>query len=140
MTLVQLTFFALSAGALAGGLLLVLKGLRIRFPRWFGAAHGLWNLSGIVLLFAANLVDGQSVSAARWWALGIFVTALSGGLVLCRALFQGRVPVAAAGLHGLMACFGLYLLAPAAGFGNSGHAMAGRLVEAPFQLLECRSK
>jgi hypothetical protein len=115
MTLASLSFYLLAAGAFGGVALLLMVLLHIVFPRWFGAGHGLLNLAGVALLFAANLLDGDGVEAFRWWALGILVAALSGGLIFFRALFPARIPAAVAALHGGIALLGLYILAPVAG-------------------------
>lgn len=114
MSLIQWAFVLFVAGACGGVSLAVLVALRIRFPRWFGPAHGLLGLLALVLLFAANLLGEQQTPALAWWALGLLAAALSGGLVFFRVLHPGRVPLPLALLHGGLALVGVYVLYRAA--------------------------
>lgn len=115
MTLVQLSFLLLAAGACGGVLFAVLVAFGVRYPAWFGAGHGLLGLAAVGLL-AYALLQGPAgaVPARAWWALGVFTAALAGGFTFFKLLFPDRRPLALALLHGALALAGLYLLYPLA--------------------------
>jgi hypothetical protein len=114
MNLMQSALLLFAAGACGGILMALLVALRVRFPRWFGSAHGLLGLAALAVLFAANLRGGSATPAAAWWALGVLTTALAGGLIFFRTLFPTRAPLMPVALHGVLALTGIYLLYRAA--------------------------
>lgn len=114
MSLMQWAFVLFAAGACGGVSMAIFVVLRIQFPRWFGTAHGLLGVVAISLLFSANLLGEDSVSAKAWWALGVLAGVLSGGLISFRTLFPDRVPLPLVALHGGGALIGLFLLYQAA--------------------------
>lgn len=114
MTLVQLSFLMLVAGAGGGILLSLLVAAGKRIPGWLGKAHGLTGLAGLVVLFGANLRAGDAASGSSWWALGVLTIALIGGLILFRVLFTHKIPFPLVALHAALAAGGLWLLNPVA--------------------------
>lgn len=110
MTLLQCAFVLFAAGATGGISLTIMLALRLRYPPWFGTAHGLLGLAALATLFAANLRGLDTTPALAWWALGVLLAALLGGLTLFRFLFRGGVPLLLAVLHGSLAVVGIYLL------------------------------
>ncbi|HDX2367838.1 TPA: hypothetical protein RVE07_000246 [Escherichia coli] len=114
MSLMQWAFVLFAAGACGGVSLALLVALKIRFPAWFGTAHGLLGLLALIVLFIANLHAEDATPASAWWALGLLAAALSGGLIFFRTLFPGRAPLTLAALHGGLALAGVYLLYRAA--------------------------
>ncbi|MCC4594204.1 hypothetical protein NRY95_19395 [Xanthomonas campestris pv. phormiicola] len=114
MNVLQWGLALFAAVALGGLSLALLIGLRIRFPRWCATAHGLLGLLGLLVLFAANLHGGDALPPLAWWALGVLLAALCGGLILFRTLFRARAPRPAVLVHGALALLGIYLLYRAA--------------------------
>lgn len=114
MTLLQWVFVLFAAVAGGGISLTLMLALRLRHPPWFGTAHGLLGLAALAALFCANLCGAATTPALAWWALGVLLAALSGGLILFRFLFRGRAPLPLAVLHGSLALAGIYLLYRAA--------------------------
>ncbi|MEH3148759.1 MAG: hypothetical protein PGN34_26330 [Methylobacterium frigidaeris] len=113
MRLEQVAFCLLAGGAAGGVILALPPRLRLRLPRGSGTIHGLVGLTGLAVLFFANLRMGGGAPAA-WWALGLTTSALVGGLILFRTLFRGRKPLPLVGLHAALAVVGLWLLNPLA--------------------------
>jgi hypothetical protein len=116
MTLLQIAFSILAAGACGGVFFTTLLLLKIRYPAWFGIGHGLLGLLGVAVLTGSLLqAPPEMASATRaWWALGAFTAGLLGGVVLFRLLFPKRRPLVLALLHGGFAVAGLVLLYPVA--------------------------
>jgi hypothetical protein len=112
VSLIQIAFLMLSAGACGGVLFTILVALGVRYPAWFGAGHGLLGLAALGLLGYALL---QTAAPTRgWWAFGVFTAGLLGGIGLFRMIFHDRRPIAAALLHGSVGLAGLFLLYPVA--------------------------
>lgn len=115
MSLFQIAFLMLAAGACGGVLFAVLQGLRIAYPRWFGAGHGLLGLAGVgTLAWAVVHLPGATLASPAVWALGAFAAALLGGVTLFRWLSPQRRPLVLVLMHGGLALLGLYLLYPVA--------------------------
>jgi hypothetical protein len=117
MSLIQIAFLMLAAGASGGVLFAVMIALGVRYPSWFGAAHGLLGLAAVALLGYALMQGTPPVRA--WWAFGVFATGLVGGVTLFRLIFPDRRPLAMAAMHGSLALAGLVLLYPIA-YGTPG--------------------
>ena len=100
-------FLAVAGVGLTMAMLLV---LRHRLPSWLGSAHGLAGLAALCLLFGLNLYGGAATTASAWWALGILLGALFGGLLLFRIVFKNRAPLPLVALHGALAIAGILLL------------------------------
>ena len=114
MTALQIAFLLMVAVA-AGGLLML--GLIIThrpIPAFLGPVHGLAALAASVVLFGVNLSLGDATPPLAWWALGVFVTGLVGGLLFFRVLFKDKAPLLLAFGHGSLGGLGLYLLYGAA--------------------------
>jgi hypothetical protein len=115
MSLVQIAFLMLAAGACGGVLFVVLLARGVRYPAWFGAGHGLLGLAAIGLLGFALQQAASGMPAPRaWWALGVLAAALLGGVTFFRLLFPTRRPIWLALMHGGLALLGLFLLYPVA--------------------------
>jgi hypothetical protein len=115
MSLTQIAFLMLAAGACGGALFIVLLTMRIRYPTWFGAGHGLLGLAAIGLLgFALWQSSTMKTLPQAWWAFGVLAAALLGGVTLFRLLFPERRPIWLALMHGAVALLGLFLLYPIA--------------------------
>jgi hypothetical protein len=112
MSLIQIAFLMLAAGACGGVLFTVLIAMGVRYPSWFGAGHGLLGLAALGVLGFA--LTQTALPVRGWWAFGVFAAGLIGGLTLFRMIFPDRRPIAAALLHGSLALVGLYLLYPVA--------------------------
>lgn len=109
-TPLHIAFLILAAGACGGLLFTTLLVLKRRYPRWFGAGHGLLGLAGVCVLAYALSQLPDPVNPLAWWALGVLVAALLGGFTLFRVLMpKGRSVLLALG-HGALALIGLYLL------------------------------
>ncbi len=114
MTLTQISLLAF-LGVASGGLLLVsLIALRRRIPAFLSAGHGLGGLAALALLFAAALQGEAQTPALTWWALGVLLSAFTGGMLLFRVIFRHRATLPLAALHGSLAALGIYLLYRAA--------------------------
>jgi len=110
MQMLEIAFWWMAAIA-AGGLgLTLLVALKLRFPSWIGAAHGLGGLAGLALLFTANLRAADTLPDLAWWSLGVFTAGFFGGLLLFRVLFKDRATLPLALMHGSVGSLGLYLL------------------------------
>jgi hypothetical protein len=115
MSLIQIAFVMLAAGACGGLLFVVLLARGVRYPAWFGAGHGLLGLAAVGLLgFALNQASNGMPTPQAWWALGVLAAALLGGVSLFRLLFPARRPIALVLMHGGLALLGLFLLYPVA--------------------------
>lgn len=113
MSLMQIAFLALCAGASGGVFMTLLGAIRVRYPSWLGPAHGLAGLAGLALLYLAHLLTGGPEGV--WWGLILITFALLGGLVLLRTIFANRrTPVWLALGHGGLAAAGLFLIYPLA--------------------------
>lgn len=110
MTLLQLAFLMFAAGACGGVLFVVLGVLKVRYPRWFGAGHGLLGLVACGVLGKAVFLSEAPVPPQATWALAVFVAALLGGVTLFRLLAVQRGRLLLALGHGGLALVGLYLL------------------------------
>ena len=110
MTLVQIAFTMLAAGAGGGLIFTLLIALKARYPRWFGAAHGLLGLSALGVLGYALSQMAAPVPAASWWAAGVLGSAWCGGMLLFRVLRPKGLRLWLALMHGSLALAGLYLL------------------------------
>lgn len=114
-SLLQIAFLMLAAGACGGLLFTGLRLLRVPYPRWFGAAHGLLGLAALATLGLALATAPADASLTRaWWALGVFAAALLGGLTFFRWLRRPNTSLVMALMHGSLALVGLYLLYPVA--------------------------
>lgn len=99
-----------AAGACGGVLFVVLGRLNVRYPRWFGAGHGLLGLAACGVLAQAVLMAPDPLPPEATWSLGVLVAALLGGLTLFRLLSVQRGRLLLAVGHGGLALLGLYLL------------------------------
>lgn len=114
MTLLQLAFWGFVATAAGGLSMAALIAARISVPSRLASGHGLAALAALALLFAANLHGGTQTPPLAWWALGVLLAGLIGGLLLFRVLYVGRTPLALVAVHGSVGLLGLYLLYGAA--------------------------
>ena len=115
MSLIQIAFLMLAAGACGGALFVVLLARGVHYPAWFGAGHGLLGLAAVGLLgFALKQATGGMPTPQAWWALGVLAAALLGGVTLFRFMFPSRRPIWLALMHGGLAMLGLFLLYPIA--------------------------
>ncbi|WP_420467714.1 hypothetical protein [Panacagrimonas sp.] len=114
MTTLQIAFLTLAAVAAGGVLMTALIVASKPIPAFLGPAHGLAALAAVGVLFAVNLSLGDTTPVLAWWALGVFVAGLVGGLLLFRVLFKDKAPLALALAHGSVGALGLYLLYGAA--------------------------
>jgi hypothetical protein len=115
MSLTQIVFLMLAAGACGGVLFVVLLARGVRYPGWFGAGHGLLGLAAVGLLgFALNRASSGMPTPQAWWALGVLAAALLGGVTFFRFLFPAHRPIWLALMHGGLALLGLFLLYPIA--------------------------
>lgn len=112
MTLIQIAFLLLAAGACGGLLMTFLVAVRVRYPSLLGSGHGVAGLLGLALLYVAHLRGAAPEGA--WWGVIVITFAMLGGLVLLRTLFAEKIPLAVALAHGGLAGFGLYLIYPLA--------------------------
>ncbi|WP_290866628.1 hypothetical protein [Aquabacterium sp.] len=110
MTLVQIAFSMLAAGACGGLLFTLLIALKVRYPRWFGAAHGLIGLSALGVLGYALSHVARPIPDTALWAVGLLGSAGCGGLVLFRLMKPKGSRLGLALLHGSLALAGVYLL------------------------------
>ncbi|HEV2608473.1 MAG TPA: hypothetical protein VGT79_10885 [Xanthomonadaceae bacterium] len=109
MLKVSAALFALSA---VGGLLMasIRIGKKINPPAWLAMLHGLMAASGLTLLAYAAFT--ATVPAFAQYALGLFVVAALGGLLL-NLRYQWRnlpLPIGLMILHALVAVSGFVLL------------------------------
>lgn len=117
MNLVQWAFVALAAGA-SGGLLFVLLLMSgRRYPRWFGAGHGLLGLLGLAMMGFALYGQGAVAPVPASWGFAAVAAALIGGATFFRLIHRDRRPLPLAVAHGALALGGLVLLYPIA-FGS----------------------
>lgn len=114
MNPLQMVFGMFAAGALGGVSLALMGGLGVRYPRWFGAAHGVLGLLACALLAWVLWRAEGAVPVRAAWALAVLVAALGGGFVLFRLLAVRRARRLLALGHGALAGVGLYLLYGAA--------------------------
>lgn len=115
MSLIQIAFLMLAAGACGGALFIVLLLMGVRYPAWFGMGHGLLGLAAIGLLGFALVQASSGMPAPRaWWALGVLAAAMLGGFTLFKLLLPERRPIGLALMHGGIALLGLFLLYPVA--------------------------
>lgn len=113
MSLMQIAFILLCAGAAGGSLMVLLIALRVRFPSLLGTGHGLTGLLGLTLLYAAHLFGDAPEGV--WWGVIVITFALLGGLLFFRTLFRNsKIPLWLALGHGGLGIFGLYLIYPLA--------------------------
>jgi hypothetical protein len=114
MTLLQIACLMFAAGAAGGVLFTVLTALRLPYPRWFGAGHGLLGLAAVGVLAYAVFRGAEPVPQHATWALAVLTAAMLGGVTLFRVIKprHGRVWLAMG--HGSLALVGLYLLYSAA--------------------------
>lgn len=108
MIIAALIAFALAAG---GGILLATFHLRNRpVPQVLGLGHGLIAITALVLLVIALMVDGLTTLA--FVALGIFVLAALGGLLMLTLRLRGRPhpPAPIIAFHGAVAVTAFVLL------------------------------
>jgi len=110
MSLVQIAFLMLVAGAGGGLLFTTLIAMKKRYTRWFGKGHGLLGLSALGVLGYALLEADAAVSPTAWWSLGLLCMAWCGGLLLFRVVRPKVRPLLLAFMHGSIALAGLYLL------------------------------
>lgn len=114
MTLLQISFWAFAAIAAGGLSMAVLIAARLGVPSLIASGHGLAALAALALLFGANLHGGALTPPLAWWALGVLLSGLIGGLLLFRVLYVRRTPLALIAVHGSIGALGLYLLYGAA--------------------------
>lgn len=114
MTLLQIACLMFAAGAAGGVLFTLLTALKLRYPRWFGAGHGLLGLAAVLVLAYAVYAGDQPVPQLATWALAVLAAALLGGVTLFRVMAPRRGRVLLALGHGGLALAGLYLLYRAA--------------------------
>lgn len=117
MNLIQWAFVALAAGASGGLLFVVLLTTGKRYPRWFGAGHGLLGLVGLALMGFALYGQGAALPARASWGFAAVAAALLGGATFFRLIHRDRRPLPLAVAHGTLALAGLVLLYPIA-FGS----------------------
>jgi hypothetical protein len=110
--LCRIAFLVLATAAGSGLLFAALIALKLHYPRWFGAGHGLLALSGLGVLAYAASQSPDAVIARVWWALALFASVALGGVTLFRGLFPSRRPPLLVLLHGDLAAAGLFLLYP----------------------------
>jgi hypothetical protein len=113
MNLTQIAFIFLTAIALGGIGMATMILFKVKFPAFFGPAHGLGGLAAVATLFAANLTAAATPERA-WWALIVFSAGLVGGLLIFRVLFKNSAPLFLIAGHGSIAWLGLWLLYPVA--------------------------
>lgn len=114
MNLVQWAYVLLAAGASGGLLLAVLLSTGMRYPRWFGAAHGALGLVGLVQMGLALYGQGAVHPARASWGFAAVAAALLGGATFFRLIHRDRRPLPLALAHGGLALTGLALLYPTA--------------------------
>ena len=112
MPVYRIAFLVLATAAGGGLLFAALITLKLHYPRWFGAGHGVLALSGLGVLAYAASQSPDAVATRVWWALALFASAALGGVTLFRGLFPSRRPLPLALLHGGLAAVGLFLLYP----------------------------
>ncbi len=117
MSLVQWAFAALAAGASGGVLFVVLLMAGKRYPRWFGAGHGLLGLVGLALMGFALYGQGAVLPTRASWGFAAVAAALLGGATFFRLIHRDRRPLPLAVAHGMLGLAGLVLLYPIA-FGS----------------------
>lgn len=110
MTIYRIAFFVLAAAASGGLFFTTLIALKLRYPRWLGAGHGLLAISGVGVLSYAASQSSDAVATQVWWALALFTCAALGGVILFRWLVPSRHPLSLALLHGGLAAAALFLL------------------------------
>lgn len=113
MSLIQIAFLFFCAIAAGGVLMLLMILAKARVPAFLGPMHGLGGLAALAVLFAANLT-ADAVPERAWWALGVFLAGLIGGLLFFRVLFRGNAPLFLFFGHASVALLGLWLLYPVA--------------------------
>lgn len=114
MGLTQIAFLLFCAIA-AGGLLMAgMIAARKSPPSLLGPVHGLGAAAALAVLLAANLQGGETTPDRAWWAFGVFVAGLLGGLMFFRILFRNNAPLVLIGGHASLALIGLWLLYPVA--------------------------
>lgn len=113
MNLAQWAYLLLAAGAFGGILFAMLVTAKVRYPRWFGAGHGLLGLTGAALMgVALSRRGGAEAHPSQWWAYAAVVAALLGGATLFRVLSPQQRPLLLVAAHGALALVGLWLLFP----------------------------
>jgi hypothetical protein len=113
MNLAQWAFVLLTAGAFGGILFAMLVTVKVRYPRWFGAGHGLLGLTGVAMMGIALLRrGGADTHPSQWWAYAAVVAALLGGATLFRFLSPLQRPLLLVAAHGALALVGLWFLFP----------------------------
>jgi peptidoglycan/LPS O-acetylase OafA/YrhL len=113
MNFTQWAFVTLAAGA-SGGLLFLLMLTQIRYPRWFGPAHGMLGLVGLTLMGLALFGQGAALSERAIWGFATIAAALLGGGTFFRFIYRDRRPLFWVVMHGALALAGLVLLFPIA--------------------------
>lgn len=110
MTLTQISFAMLAAGA-GGGLLFTLFIVRKkRYPRLLAAGHGLLGLLALAVLGYALTRSPTPIPQIGWWAAAALSAAWGGGALFFRIL-RPQVPrLWLALMHGSLASLGLFLL------------------------------
>lgn len=114
MNLVQWAFVVLAAGASGGLLFVMLLMAGKRYPRWFGAGHGVLGLMGLALMGFALFGQGAVLPTRAYWGFAVVAAALLGGATLFRLVHRDRRPLPLAVAHGTLALAGLVLLYPIA--------------------------
>lgn len=81
MNFTQWAFVTLAAGASGGLLFLLMLLTQIRYPRWFGPAHGMLGLVGLTLMGLALFGQGAALSERAIWGFATIAAALLGGVL-----------------------------------------------------------
>lgn len=110
MSLIQIAFFMLAAGASGGLLFTSLIAMNKRYPRWFASGHGLLGLAALGVLGYALSQSTTPLPTAAWWSIGVLGMTWCGGLLLFRVLRPKVSRLLLALMHGSLALGGLYLL------------------------------
>lgn len=124
-----IAFFAFLMGAALGIFMAVEHWRGKKSGKALGIAHGLWNVSGIVLLAVGFALVG---AGSGWWILAAFLVTAAGGVYLFSRQVRGLPwPSAAIIAHGGFAIVSIVLLGlwlfganPLADEGRDGSAPA----------------
>lgn len=114
MSALQLLFWVFAAIA-AGGLgiaTLSLAGMQL--PAVVRSGHGMAALFTVAALFVVNLLGEAATPVNAWWALGVLLAGLIGGLLFFKVLVRGKPPAWLMFGHGSVGALGVYLLYTAA--------------------------